>query len=102
MGRQKKKKIQNERTSEFSRRARWNGGKQLIRYRVQSNDYKDTQQHEKRHRNHKREQSEIKNTISEINNTLEGINSRLDEAEDRISDWENKVERKHPGRAAKK
>ena len=26
----------------------------IIRYRVQSNDYKDAQQHEKGHRNHKK------------------------------------------------
>ena len=38
---------------------------------------------------------------TEICNTLEGINSRLDVAEDRISVLENKVEKEHPGRAAK-
>ena len=52
-----------------------------MRYRVQSNDFKDAQQH-KKHKIIKEDQSEIKNVISEINNTLEGINSRLDEVED--------------------
>ena len=50
--------------------------------KVQSNDYKETQQHEKRHRSDEKEQSEIKNAIFEINNTLEAKNHRLDEAED--------------------
>ena len=47
-----------------------------------------------------RNQSEIKKSISEINNTLKGINSRLDEAEDCISDFKDKVEKRHPNRAA--
>ena len=50
----------------------------------------------------KKDQPEIKSTISKINNTLEGINSRLHEAEDRISVLEDKVEKEHPGRAAKR
>ena len=50
-----KKQAPNERTREFSRgRTTQNEGKQFIRYKVQSNDYKYTQQHEKRHRNHKK------------------------------------------------
>ena len=44
----------------------------------------------------------MKNTISELMNTLEGINHRIDEAEDGISDLEDKVEKKHPIRAAKR
>ena len=45
---------------------------------------------------------EIKNAVSQINNTLKGINSRLDEAEDCISDFKDKVEKRHPNRAAKR
>ena len=63
------------------KKAKCNGSKQFIKYRVQSNSYKDSQQHEKRHKNIKNVQSEIKNAISEIKNTLEGINSRLYEAD---------------------
>ena len=64
-----------------------------------SNNYKDAQQHEKRHR--KKDQSGIKNAISDINNTLEGINSKLDEAQDRIRNLEDKVE-KTPKQSSKK
>ena len=46
--------------------------------------------------------SEVKNAVSELNNTVEGINSRLDEPENWISDLEDKVEKNHPGRAAKR
>ena len=53
-----------------------------MRYRVQSNDYKDTQQHEKDIETIKKDQSEIKNVIPERTNTLEVINSRMDVAED--------------------
>ena len=70
-----------------------------LSHRVQSDDYKDTQQHEKRHRNNKIGPVRNKNEISEINNILEGINNKLDEAEVRISILEDKVEKKHPGRA---
>ena len=59
-----RKQTPNERTREFSRRqARWNGGEQLIRYKVQSN--KDMQQHEKDLAIKKRDQSEVKNEIYE-------------------------------------
>ena len=50
-----KKQAPNERTGEFSRkRVELKAGMQLIRYRVQSDGHKDTQQHEKGHigRNH--------------------------------------------------
>ena len=50
----------------------------------------------------KKDQSEMKNAISEIDNTLEVVNSRLDEAEDQTNDLEAMVEKKHPGRGAKR
>lgn len=68
--------------------------KQLIRNRLQSNGFKNPQQHETGHRNHEKKntpknkqkkhlttttQPEMKNNISEIRNTLEGI-SRLESA----------------------
>ena len=49
-----KKHTLNELTGEFyTERAKWNGGKQFIRYRVQSNGYKVGQQHEKGNKNQK-------------------------------------------------
>ena len=70
--------------------------RQFIRYIIYSNDYKDTQQHEKRYRKHKKkDQSEVKNAISEINNTLEGINSKLDEAEEELVFWKTRQKKTH-------
>ena len=82
MGRQRNKpQMKNNRILQKN----WMQWRQAIYQRVQSNDYKDTQHHEKDIETIKKDQSEIPeiNTlegISEIN-TLEGINSRLDEAE---------------------
>ena len=42
-----------------------------MRYRVQSNEFNNAQQHEKVHKNHKKKQSKMKNAISGIKNTLE-------------------------------
>lgn len=42
----------------------------LSNNRIQSNRYKDAQQHDKGYRNHKKDQSKMKNVKSEIKNTL--------------------------------
>ena len=87
------KQTPKERTRESSRRRnKWKGGKQFIRYRVESDDFKDTEQHGKRCRYHKKGPVRNKECNIRINNKLEGINSRLDEAEDQISNLEDKVE----------
>ena len=89
-------------------RAKWNGGKQTIRHRIQKDGYKDAQGTQDNYKelsgdynSVKKEietinknQEEMKNTVTEIQNTLEGITSRLDEAEDWISELEEKIKRK--------
>ena len=79
---------------------KWNGGKQFIRYRVQSNGCKHAQQHEKRLT--KSLKSQMKNTISEMKNTLQGVNSRLEEAEDRIQQFGIQSRKQHQIWAAKR
>ena len=76
---------------ESPKRAKWNGGKQFIRNRVQINGYKDSQWHEKGHRKDK-----IQPVWNEdyIFDTLEGIISKLDEAEELINELEENVEKK--------
>ena len=59
--------------------------------RVQSNDYKDAQQHKKNIETIKKDHLGIKNAIFETKNILEGINRKLHHAEDHTSDLEDKV-----------
>ena len=89
-----------------TKRAKWNGGKQTKRCRIQKNGDEDAQGNHTQlqgmsgnYNSMKKEietinknEEEMNNTISEIKNTLNGITRKLDEAEDWISELEDKVE----------
>ena len=103
-----KKRTCNQRNGRLpAKRAKWNGGNQTIRNRIQNNCYRKlkvlTDNYKELSENYKsmkrkietinKNQQEMTNTISEIKNTLAGITISLHEAEDWITKLKDKVER---------
>ena len=71
------------------KRAKQNGNKQSIRYRVQNTGYKDSQETQWILQQHKETQTEMKYILIEIKNNLQGNKGRVDEAKIQINDLEH-------------
>ena len=81
----------NERIDQNSRiKAKQNGDKQSIRFRVQNTGYKDAKAFSEDLSIITKTQSEMKNPLIEMKNNLQGNNSRLNEAENQINDLKYK------------